>query len=64
VVGPRGLRRCRWYGGGASGLALALYAQGATVQRAPGASTHQSTARDGVFCTGALGRVRATWRVV
>jgi hypothetical protein len=30
VVGPRGLVRGRWYGGGAIGLALALYARGAT----------------------------------
>jgi zinc-finger of transposase IS204/IS1001/IS1096/IS1165 len=30
MVGPRGLVRRRWYGGGAIGLALALYAQGAT----------------------------------
>ena len=29
VVGPQGLLRGRWYGGGAIGLALALYAQGA-----------------------------------
>jgi hypothetical protein len=29
VVGPQGLLRGRWYGGGAIGLALALYARGA-----------------------------------
>jgi len=29
LVGPQGLLRGRWYGGGAIGLALALYAQGA-----------------------------------
>lgn len=30
VVGPRGLERGRWYGAGALGQALALYARGAT----------------------------------
>lgn len=30
VVGPRGLVRRRWYGAGPIGLALALFAQGAT----------------------------------
>jgi hypothetical protein len=30
VVGPRGLLRGRWYGAGAIGQALALYARGAT----------------------------------
>ena len=33
MVGPRGLLRGRWYSGGAIGLALALYAQGATSAR-------------------------------
>jgi hypothetical protein len=33
VVGPQGLLRGRWYGGGAIGLALALYAQGAPSAR-------------------------------
>jgi hypothetical protein len=33
VVGPQGLLRGRWYGGGAIGLALALYAQGAPSSR-------------------------------
>ena len=33
VVGPQGLLRRRWYGGGAIGLALALYAQGAPSAR-------------------------------
>jgi hypothetical protein len=30
MVGPRGLLRGRWYGAGAIGQALALYARGAT----------------------------------
>jgi hypothetical protein len=33
VVGPQGLLRGRWYGGGPIGLALALYAQGASSAR-------------------------------
>ncbi|HEY6727020.1 MAG TPA: hypothetical protein VI197_23465 [Polyangiaceae bacterium] len=33
MVGPQGLLRGRWYGGGAIGLALALYAQGAPSAR-------------------------------